>query len=87
MPHQPNRPEFPGLIALLAGARIHLVADAPGVILDGSAPAYLHRTDWVNEGGGVFSVPFAGATMLVAADSLQRLYHQADLASLQAKRS
>lgn len=63
---------------------IHLVADAPGVILDGSDPAYLHRTDWADEGGGIFSVPFTAGTMLVAVDSLQRLYHQADLASLQA---
>ncbi len=67
-----------------ATAPIHLVADGPGVILDGSDPAYLRRGDWVDEGGGVFSVPYTAATRLVAADSLQRLYHQADVASLQA---
>jgi len=67
-----------------AAAPIHLVADAPGVILDGSDPAYLKRGDWLDEGGGVFSVPYTGTTMLVAADSLQRLYHQAGVAALKA---
>ncbi|OGF14278.1 MAG: hypothetical protein A2W00_03880 [Candidatus Eisenbacteria bacterium RBG_16_71_46] len=64
------------------GAPIHLIADGPGVVLEGADPAYLTRADWRDEGGGVFSVPFAGATRLVAADSLQRLYHHADLAAL-----
>lgn len=67
-----------------ADAPIWLVADAPGVILDGSDPALLSRTDWTNDGGGVFSVPFTGATRLVCADSLQRLYRQATLAALRA---
>ncbi len=66
-----------------AGALIHLVADGPGVVLDGSDPAMLHRTDWQNNGGGIWSVPFTAATRLVVADSLQRLYHQASLAALQ----
>ena len=66
-----------------AGALIHLVADAPGVILDGSDPAFLRRTDWRNDGGGVFSLPFTAVTRLVCVDSLQRLYHQANLVALQ----
>lgn len=66
-----------------AAAPIQLVADAPGVILDGSDPAFLSRADWRDDGGGVFSVPFAASTKLVCADSLQRLYHQANLAALQ----
>ncbi len=64
-------------------APIHLVADAPGVILDGSDPPLLRRTDWRNDGGGIYSQPFAAATRLVCADSLQRLYRQAGLAALQ----
>jgi Right handed beta helix region len=67
-----------------AAAPIFLTADAPGVILDGADPAYRNRTDWLSEGGGVWSVPYTGTTRLVAADSLMRLYHQADVASLQA---
>lgn len=66
------------------GNPIHLVADGPGVVLDGSDPASLHRTDWQSEGGGVYSIPFTAVTRLVVADSLQRLYHQASLAALQA---
>jgi uncharacterized protein DUF1565/parallel beta helix pectate lyase-like protein len=65
-------------------APIQLVADQPGVIVDGSDPAYLSRTDWRADGGGVYSVPFAATTRLVCADSTQRLYHQATLADLQA---
>jgi hypothetical protein len=67
-----------------ASALIHLVADGPGVILDGSDPAFLQRTDWRNDGGGVYSVVFTGLARLVVADDLQRLYHQATLAALQA---
>ncbi len=67
-----------------AGSPIHLVADGPGVVLDGSDPAYLARTDWRDDGGGVFSVPFTGATRLVVADSSMRLYKQTTLANLQA---
>lgn len=63
---------------------IRLVANAPGVILDGSDPAMMSRNDWRDDGGGVFSIPFTGTTRLVCADSLQRLYHQASLAALQA---
>jgi hypothetical protein len=63
---------------------IRLIADGAGVILDGSDPALLARDDWRDDGGGVFSVPFAAATRLVCADSLQRLYRQANLAALQA---
>ena len=70
-------------VAGTSSARIHLVADGAGVTLDGSDPAYLSRTDWRSDGGGVFSVPYTGTTMVVAADSLQRLYHQASLAALQ----
>lgn len=62
---------------------IHLVADGPGVVLDGSDPAFLQRSDWSSDGGGVYSVPFAGSARLVVADDLQRLYHQATLAALQ----
>jgi hypothetical protein len=67
-----------------SGALIHLVADAPGVVLDGSDPALLARSDWRSDGGGIYSLPFAGATRLVCADSLQRLYKQANLADLSA---
>ncbi len=67
-----------------AGAPIALIADGPGVVLDGADPAYLARGDWVSEGGGVWSVPYAGSTRLVAADGGERLYHHADLAALQA---
>jgi hypothetical protein len=66
-----------------ADAMIHLVADGPGVILDGSDPALLGRGDWRDDGGGVFSIPFTGSTRLVCADSLQRLYRQASLSALQ----
>lgn len=62
---------------------IHLVADGPGVILDGSDPAYLSRSDWRNDGGGVYSVPFTGATRVVCVDSLMRLYNHANLAAIQ----
>lgn len=63
---------------------IWLVADGAGVIVDGSDPAMMSRSDWRNDGGGVFSVPFTGVTRLVCADSLQRLYRHANLAALQA---
>jgi parallel beta helix pectate lyase-like protein len=67
-----------------ASAWIQLVADAPGVILDGADPAYLSRSDWQSEGGGIYSIAYAPASnRLVLADSTQRLYKQADLASLQ----
>jgi hypothetical protein len=67
-----------------AGAFIHLSADGPGVILDGSDPAYLQRGDWRNDGGGVFSVPYTPtAERLVCVDSLERLYKQATLLALQ----
>ena len=66
------------------GAIVHLVADAPGVVVDGSDPALLQRSDWRSDGGGIWSLPFTGTTRLVCADSLQRLYHQASLANLQA---
>lgn len=66
-----------------SSAFIHLVADGPGTILDGSDPAHLNRTDWRNDGGGVYSIPFTAAVRLVAADSTQRLYHQASLSALQ----
>ncbi|MEO5616170.1 MAG: DUF1565 domain-containing protein [Candidatus Eisenbacteria bacterium] len=62
---------------------IHLIAEGPGVILDGSDPAYLQRSDWRDDGGGIFSVPYTGTTRLVCADSLQRLYKQGTLAALQ----
>lgn len=65
-------------------APIQLLADQPGVIVDGSDPAYLSRSDWRADGGGVFSVPYTGTTRLVCADSTQRLYHHATLADLQA---
>lgn len=67
-----------------AASPIHLVADAPGVVLEGSDPAMRRRTDWRDDGGGVFSVPFTGATRLVCADSLQRLHRKATLADLRA---
>jgi hypothetical protein len=67
-----------------AGSPIHLVADAPGVVIDGSDPAYLNRTDWRNDSGGIFSVPYSvTANRIVCVDSLQRLYKQASLAALQ----
>lgn len=60
---------------------IHLIAE-PGAILDGSDPAYLHRTDWRSEGGGIWSVPYTGTTRLVCADSMQRVYRQGTLERL-----
>jgi hypothetical protein len=66
-----------------AAAPIHLIADGPGVVLDGSDPAYLGRTDWRSDGGGIWSLPFTGATRLVVVDSTMRLYRQSSLASLQ----
>ena len=67
-----------------SGNLIHLVAHEPGVVLDGSDPALLRRSDWRSDGGGIWSIPFTAATRLVCADSLQRLYHQTSLANLQA---
>lgn len=67
-----------------SGNLIHLVADGPGVVLDGSDPALLQRSDWRSDGGGVWSIPFTSTTRLVCADSLQRLYHHTSLADLQA---
>ncbi len=66
-----------------AAQPIQLIADAPGVVLDGADPAYRNRGDWREDGGGIWSVPYTGTTRLVCADSLQRLYHQASLAALQ----
>ncbi len=65
-----------------AAARIQLVADGPGVVLDGSDPALLRRSDWRSDGGGIYSLPYAATTRLVCADSLQRLYKHASLAEL-----
>jgi hypothetical protein len=67
-----------------AVARIRVVADGPGVVLDGSDPALLHSSGWLSEGDGVYSIAFTGTTRLVAADSLQRLYRHASLAELRA---
>lgn len=67
-----------------ASAPIHLIAEGAGVVLDGSDPSYLQRTDWRDDGGGIFSVPYTGTTRLVCADSQQRLYKQGTLANLQA---
>jgi hypothetical protein len=66
-----------------AQALIHLVADGPGVAIDGSDPALLRRSDWRSDGGGIYSIAYSGATKIVCADSLQRLYKQASLADLQ----
>jgi parallel beta-helix repeat protein len=66
-----------------ASAWIHLVAET-GAILDGSDPALMHRADWRDETGGVFSLPYTGTARMVCADSSQRLYHQATLADLRA---
>lgn len=66
-----------------AAAPIHLVADGPGVILDGSDPALL-RTTWRSDGGGVYSITYTPtANRLVCADSLMRLYKHASLSDLQ----
>jgi parallel beta-helix repeat protein len=67
-----------------AAAPIHVVADGPGVTLDGSDPVMLSRTDWRDDGGGIWSVPFTGTTRLVVVDSTMRLYKQTTLANLQA---
>jgi hypothetical protein len=67
-----------------AAARIRVVADGPGVVLDGSDPALLHSSAWTSVGGGVYAIAYTGTTRLVCADSLQRLYRQASLADLQA---
>jgi hypothetical protein len=63
---------------------IHLVADGPGVVLDGSDPAFLQRDDWRDDGGDVFSLPFGTVTRLVCVDSLQRLYHHESVEALRA---
>ena len=63
---------------------IHLVAHEPGVVIDGSDPALMQRSDWRSDGGGIWSIPFTGTTRLVCADSLQRLYRHASLADMQA---
>jgi hypothetical protein len=66
-------------------APIHLIADGPGVNLDGSDPAYLRRTDWRDEGGSVFSVPYdEPSNRLVVAGATQRLYAHASVADLRA---
>ena len=63
---------------------IHLTADGPGVILEGADPGLLHRTDWRDDGGGVFSIAYTPtANRLVCADSLMRLYKETSLANLQ----
>ncbi len=73
-----------GTRAGTTAARIHVVADGAGVVLDGSDPALLHASGWTSVGGGVYSIAFSGTTRLVCADSLQRLYHHASLADLAA---
>ncbi len=73
-----------GTRAGTAAARIRVVADGPGVVLDGSDPALLHAAGWRDDDGGVYSISYAGTTRLVAADSTQRLYRHASLAELQA---
>jgi hypothetical protein len=65
-------------------APIHLVAEGPGVVLDGSDPAFLLRSDWRDDGGGVWSVPFSAAARLVVVDSTMRLFKHATLADLRA---
>lgn len=67
-----------------AAAPIHVVADGPGVVLEGSEPTLLNRADWRNDGGGIWSQPFTAATRLVVVDSTMRLYRQSSLANLQA---
>lgn len=66
-----------------AQAPVFLIADGPGVVIDGADPAYLQRSDWRADGGGVYSVPYTASTRLVAVDDDQRLYHHASLAALQ----
>jgi hypothetical protein len=67
-----------------AALPIRLIADAAGVILDGSNPADLMRGDWRDDAGGVFSIPFTDTTRLVCADSLQRLYRRVTVAGIRA---
>ena len=62
---------------------IHLVAEAPGVILDGSDPDFLSRSDWRDDGGGIYSLPFSGVTRVVCVDSLMRLFNAPSLSALQ----
>ena len=67
-----------------ASLPIHLTADTQGVILEGADPALMHRTDWRDDGGGIFSIAYATtANRLVCADSLMRLYKESSLANLQ----
>lgn len=67
-----------------ATSPIHLTADGPGVILEGADPAQMHRTDWRDDGGGIFSIAYTPtANRLVCADSLMRLYKETSLANLQ----
>jgi hypothetical protein len=53
----------------------------PGAVIDGSDPA-LEKPTWTNEGGDLYSTPFAGTTQYVAADDA-RLYDYASLTDLQ----
>ena len=67
---------------------IHLISDTPrAAILDGSDPAFFNRTDWRDDGGGVYSLPYSGAAPYVASvgtgSSLYRLAAQTSLSNLQ----
>ncbi len=64
------------------GAPLWIVADGPGVIIDGSDPEIAAGASWTPEGGPIFSTPFAGSTRYVAADET-RLYDYYSLADLE----
>lgn len=58
-----------------------VVADGPGVVLDGSDPALTTGAAWTNAGGALWWTPFAGRTSYVAAGDA-RLYEYQALADL-----
>ena len=64
-----------------AGKPLWIIADGPGVILDGS-DATLEKPTWTNESGDLYSTPFAGPSQYIAADDV-RLYDYPSLAELQ----
>ncbi len=65
-----------------ASAWIQFVADDSGVVLDGGQDIAT-GSGWTDEGGGVYSTPYAGTTNFATLDGI-RLYQHAGLDSLRA---
>jgi len=65
-------------VALRSGSAsnyIHLISDVPrAAVLDGSDPANQFRNDWLDEGGGVFSIPYSGTPRVISVGSGSSLY-------------